>query len=77
MFKGSSNKLRSAFGGFVAERRRQLFSYVVDAFLMFCNAQSVTVYFVRAQRGCARRFLCMLFTFSSSIEQLLFKRSTS
>lgn len=40
MFKGSSNKSRSAFGDFVAEGHRQLFSYVVDAYLMFCYMYS-------------------------------------
>lgn len=40
MFKGSSNKSRSAFGDFVAEGHRQLFSYVVDVYLMFCYMYS-------------------------------------
>ncbi len=54
VFKGSSNKLRSAFGGFVAEKHTQtvwLFSVCVFNVLQY--AQSVGVYFARAQSVCA------------------------
>lgn len=66
MFKGSSNKLRSAFGGFVDRNILKLFSYSVNAYLIFCNMRSQSLFILPGLKVCVQEAVSVhVFSFSS------------
>lgn len=69
MFKGSSNKLRSAFGGFKDRNILKLFSYSVYAYLMLCNMRSQCVFILPGLKVCVQEKVSVHVSSFSSFEQ--------